>query len=116
MFSAFGWGTIDARFTHLREDGTEAVLDRYELLQETYEKRKKEKRKGWFYKNWAKWKSRPLAFWYIEPGKEALHARRLCEVIGSGSIRIDSKIATRRGWVPAVKGEVIQCDGQSVTE
>ena len=109
MFAGFGLGTINARFTHVREDGTEVVLNRYELLRKAY---KREHRRR------PKWKSEPGAFWFMHAGtdREVLQARRLCEVVGSGSIRIDSRIATRRGWVPALKGKVIQCDGQNVTE
>jgi len=116
MFSAFGLGTVDVRFTHVRDDGTEVVLDRYETLKDAYEKSKRGPRHRWFYSNWSKWKSIPLQFWSIRPGEEALHAKRLCEVLGTGSIRIDSRIATRHGWVPAVKDEVIRCDGESATE
>jgi len=117
MFSAFGLGTIDAQFTHVRDDGTEVVLNRYEVLNETYEQQKKGRRDRWFFYNWPKWSSGPRSFWSIYPGdSSALNAKRLCAVVGSGSIRIDSRIATRRGWVPAAEGELIKCDGESVTE
>ena len=118
MFSGSGVGTIDARFTHVLDDGTEIVLNRHELLAEMYRQQKKKRREGWFYRNWPKWKSSPGVFWlvHVRNGGSVLHARRLCEVVGSGSIRIDSRIARRRGWVPALDGKVIECDGEAVAK
>lgn len=109
MFNIFGSGTINARFTHLREDGTEVVLNRHALLKKSYKKQNKRR---------TKWKSRPKRFWLIHErfGGELPYARRLCEVLGSGLIRIDSRIATPTGWVPALEGEVVDCDGENVTE
>jgi hypothetical protein len=84
MFHDKGVGTIPARFTHLRDDGSEVVLNRYELLRD---KRKTRLRK------------------VSEKGV----AKRLCEKLGAGKIRIDSRIATRSGWASRFEGKTVDC-------
>jgi len=94
MFSAIGVGLVDARFTHLTEDGSEVILNHHELLAGQY--RKVRRSNIWLIRN--------------RNGGAVDVARRLCAVLDPiTSIRIESRVATRRGWVTDVDGEIVNC-------
>jgi hypothetical protein len=97
MFSAAGVGMIDARFTHVLEDGTEIVLNRLSLL-------KPDSREG-----------NPQQRWVItDPDGEISVAHRLCEQLNIGRIKIESRVAQRTGWVPVAEGRIVECGGQQI--
>ena len=108
MFSNIGLHTIDAKFTHIRDDGSEVVLIRQKVLAEKYRKKKKKTDPGF----WTNTTDDP-SVWLLSTRTqtELAGAKQLCKLLGSGSIRINSRIAEFSGWVPRLKGKIVSCSG-----
>jgi hypothetical protein len=101
MFQGAGWGVIDARFTRVLDDGSEAPLDRLKLLEDTY-------------------KAEPLTqrarnnVWLIrkQGGGEVDIANRLCVVLPPNTkLKIYSRISKPGvGWRQRFDGKIIECN------
>lgn len=94
MFSTIGVGIVDARFAQLMDDGSEIALDHHEILAGKYRK------------------TRRSNIWLIQNryGGARAVAASLCKVLGpEARIKINSRVATRIGWIRELDGEIVQC-------
>jgi hypothetical protein len=93
MFAGAGLHVVDVEFRERGADGSERVLDRFEVL--GYEPPREA----------------PSSVWRIKGQRGTWKvARRICDARGAGvDIRATSRHATRKGWEPGYQGEVNLC-------
>jgi len=102
MFSGIGAGMVDARFVSVSPDGSEVLLDRYEILDLSRNKNNNNPRN-----------SRAIQARY---GGALQVAERMCDQMAAGSvIKIHARVATKKGWKKTHEGSVLDCASKTLT-
>jgi len=101
MFSHIGTGIVDARFSLVLDNGSEVLLDRYEVLGLSRNKNNNNPRNSRVIRE--------------RHGGAQQVAERLCEEMDEGSvIRIHARVATVRGWKVTHDNSALNCDSMTL--
>ena len=101
MFSGIGTGIVDAHFTYVEDDGSEVLLDRYEILGLSRNKKNNNPKN-----------SRSIR---MNHGGALQVAERICGKMEEGSvIKIYARVATKRGWATIHNGSALNCKSKKL--